>query len=93
MNYTTEQCWGNMTYTPDNLKTEAFIAGKAELYNVVKAHPKLRMVPIDKLEPVRDGLHRLGYRFRIRYRGPHRPQHDTLKCDARAFTVYFFEDL
>jgi hypothetical protein len=51
------------------------------------------MVPIDKLEPVRDGLYRLGYRFRIRYRGPHRPKHDTLKRDARAFTVYFVEDL
>ena len=80
-----------MAYTPDNLKTEAFIAGKTELYNVVKDHPKLRMVPIDKLEPVRDGLYRLGYRFRIRYRGPHLPQHDTLKQDARAFTVYFDE--
>ena len=82
-----------MSYAPDNLKTEAFIAGKAELYNVVKTYPELRMVPIDKLEPVRDGLYRLGYRFRIRYRGPHRPKHDTLKRDARAFTVYFFEEL
>jgi hypothetical protein len=82
-----------MLYQPETLKTEAFISGKIELYNVVKNHPGLRMVPIDQLDPVRDGLHRLGYRFRIRYRGPHRPQHDTLKRDARAFTVYFFEDL
>ena len=80
-----------MTYTPNNLKTEAFIAGKTELYNVVKSHPELRMVPIDKLEPVRDGLHRLGYRFRIRYRGSHLPRHDTLKQNARAFTIYFYE--
>jgi hypothetical protein len=82
-----------MLYNPNNLKTEAFIAGKTELYHAVKDHPELRMVPIDKLEPIRDGLYRLGYRFRIRYRGPHRPKHDTLKRDARAFTVYFFEDL
>ncbi len=82
-----------MEYTPGNLKTESFIAGKAELYNVVNTNPQLRMVPIDQLEPVRDGLYRLGYRFRIRYRGPHRPKHDTLKRDARAFTVYFVEDL
>ena len=82
-----------MIYQPDALKTEAFIAGKTELYNVVNVNPELRMVPIDKLEPIRNGLYRLGYRFRIRYRGPHRPQHDTLKCDARAFTVYFFEEL
>jgi hypothetical protein len=82
-----------VSYAPENLKTEAFIAGKAELYNVVNANPQLRMVPIDQLESVRNGLHRLGYRFRIRYRGPHRPKHDTLKRDARAFTVYFFEDL
>jgi hypothetical protein len=82
-----------MLYRPETLKTEAFIAGKAELYNVVNTNPQLRMVPIDQLEPVQDGLYRLGYRFRIRYRGPHRPKHDTLKRDARAFTVYFVEDL
>jgi hypothetical protein len=82
-----------MLYKPANLKTQAFIAGKTELYNVVNSNPQLRMIPIDKLQPVRDGLYRLGYRFRIRYRGPHRPKHDTLKRDARAFTVYFFEDL
>jgi hypothetical protein len=51
------------------------------------------MVPIEHVETVRTGLHRLGYQFRIRYRGPHRPEHDTLKQDARAFTVYIQEDL
>jgi hypothetical protein len=80
-----------MSYTPNILKTEAFIAGEAELYDVVNSNPQLRMIPIDKLEPVRDGLQQLGYSIRIRYRGPRRAIHnkDTLKRDARAFTVYF----
>ena len=77
-----------MLYSPENLKTEAFISGKTELYNLVKTNPQLRMVPIDKLDQVRDGLYNLGYRFRIRYRGPHGPRGDTLKSSARAFTVY-----
>jgi hypothetical protein len=81
-----------MTYLPEVLKTEAFIAGKTRLYELVKVNPGLRMVPIDHLETVRHGLQQLGYRIRIRYRGPHRPQHDTLKQDARAFTVYFDSD-
>jgi len=33
----------------------------------------------------------LGYNVRIRYRGPHSQQRDTLKRNARAFTVYFLE--
>ena len=82
-----------MSYAPDNLKTQTFIAGSIDLYNVVQKNPRLRMVPIAQLNGVRHGLQQLGYGIRIRYRGPHRPQHDTLKCDARAFTVYFIEDL
>ena len=78
-----------MLYSPENLKTEAFISGKTELYDLVKANPDLRMVPIDHLEVVRHGLQQLGYRIRIRYRGPHGPRGDTLKATARAFTVYF----
>ena len=78
-----------MSYIAENLKTEAFIAGKTELYNLVKEHPQLRMVPIDHLEVVRHGLQQLGYRIRIRYRGPHGPRGDTTKDLARAFTVYF----
>jgi len=78
-----------MPYIAENLKTEAFIAGKTELYNLVSINPQLRMVPIDKLDQVRDGLYKLGYKFRIRYRGPHGPRGDTLKATARAFTVYF----
>ncbi|CAB4138229.1 hypothetical protein UFOVP328_422 [uncultured Caudovirales phage] len=81
-----------MPYTPDNLKTEAFIAGRTGLYNVVCENPQLRMIPITQLDGVRHGLQQLGYRIRIRYRGPHRPQHDTLKQNARAFTVYFDRD-
>ena len=76
-----------------HLPVESFISGNAALFNVVKEYPGLRMVPIDHVETVRTGLHRLGYQFRIRYRGPHRPKHDTLKRDARAFTVYIQEEL
>jgi hypothetical protein len=78
-----------MAYTPDNLKTEAFIAGKTDLYNVVRENPRLRMVPIHQLDSVRQDLKQLGYRIRIRYRGPHWPLGDTVKARARAFTVYF----
>ena len=80
-----------MPYTPENLKTEAFISGKTQLYDLVKTNPRLRMVPIDKLESVRTGLYELGYKFRIRYRGPHKPLNDTIKANARAFTVYFLQ--
>jgi hypothetical protein len=80
-----------MSYAPENLKTEAFIAGHIDLYNVVRENPQLRMVPISQLDSVRRGLQQLGYRIRVRYRGPHRPQHDTLKQDARAFTIYYYE--
>lgn len=77
----------------NELKVESFIAGNVELFDVVKQYPELRMVPIEHVETVRNGLGRLGYNFRIRYRGPHRPQHDTLKRDARAFTVYTYESI
>ena len=80
-----------MSYLPENLKTEAFIAGKINLYNAVRENSHLRMVPIAQLDSVRRDLQQLGYRIRIRYRGPHLPQHDTLKQNARAFTIYFYE--
>jgi hypothetical protein len=76
-----------------HLPVETFIAGFGEFHMLLKEHPELRMVPIEHVETVRLGLHRLGYQFRIRYRGPHRPEHDTLKADARAFTVYIEEEL
>ena len=71
-----------------NLKVESFIAGYAGLYDVVSVNPSLRMVPINHLDAVRNGLYRLGYKFRVRYRGPHGPRRDTIKKNARAFTVY-----
>ena len=74
-----------------DLKVESFITGNADLFAVVKQYPALRMVPIDHADIVRTGLKSLGYTFRIRYRGPHRPQHDTLKQNARAFTAYIYE--
>lgn len=72
------------------LKTSSFIAGYADLYSVVRDYPDLRMVPIKHVETVRNGLYHLGYDFRIRYRGPHKPQHDTLKKNATAFTAYIY---
>ena len=80
-----------MSYIPNNLKTEAFIAGKIDLYNAVRENSHLRMIPIAQLDSVRRDLKQLGYRIRVRYRGPHLPQHDTLKQNARAFTIYFYE--
>ena len=76
-----------------HLPVETFIAGFGELHMLLQDYPDLRMVPIEHYSTVKSGLHRLGYRFRIRYRGPHRPEHDTLKADARAFTVYIEEEL
>jgi hypothetical protein len=75
------------------LPVETFISGNVPFYNVVREFPELRMVPIEHYDTVRNGLHNLGYRFRIRYRGPHRPEHDTLKQNARAFTVYIQQEL
>lgn len=75
------------------LKVESFISGNAPLFNVIKQYPDLKMVPIEHVETVRHGLHRLGYNFRIRYRGPHLRQRDTLKRNARAFTTYIYEEL
>ena len=80
-----------MSYIPNNLKTEAFIAGKIDLYNAVRENSHLRMIPIAQLDSVRRDLKQLGYRIRVRYRGPHLPQHDTLKQNARAFTIYFYD--
>ena len=77
-----------MPYIPNELKTEAFIAGKIDLYTELQANPQLRMVPIARLNRIRNDLHQLGYKFRVRYRGPHRPFKDTRKAYARAFTVY-----
>lgn len=72
------------------LRVESFIAGYSDLYGVVRDYPRLNMVPIEHVETVRKGLHHLGYKFRIRYRGPHARQRDTLKRNARAFTVYIY---
>ena len=79
------------TCVPADLVTESFIAGFADLYAVARSNPNLRQVPIQHVEVVRAGLKQLGYRARIRYRGPHSQQRDTLKRNARAFTVYFQE--
>jgi hypothetical protein len=73
----------------ENIKTEAFIAGMTTLYEVARAYPNFRMIPISRLDGVREGLTRLGYSYRTRYRGPHGRQRDTLKRNARAFTLYF----
>lgn len=77
------------TQVPVDLKTASFIAGFSDMFALVQENPDLRMVPIRHLNAVRSGLRQLGYRVRIRYRGPHAQQRDTHKADARAFTVYF----
>jgi hypothetical protein len=84
------------TYRPENtqvpatnLITQSFVAGFEELYELTRTNPDLRMVPIEHYTAVKTGLQQLGYRVRIRYRGPHAQQRDTHKADARAFTVYF----
>jgi hypothetical protein len=84
------------TYHPQNtrvpkrdLVTQSFVAGLVDLYELARTNPDLRMVPICHYDAVKSGLKQLGYRARIRYRGPHAQQRDTHKADARAFTVYF----
>lgn len=78
-----------MYYRHGDLVTEAFIAGLPVLYRTAKEYPELRLVPIDRVDAVRSGLQQLGYQIRIRYRGPHGPRGETLKRDAKSFTVYF----
>ena len=75
----------------NEIVVESFIAGYTGLFDVVRVNPRLNMVPIVHLDAVRDGLNRLGYNYRTRYRGPHERQRDTLKRNARAFTIYFKE--
>lgn len=79
--------------TMTELKVGSFIAGELDLFDVVSKHPSLRMIPINHVDTVRSGLRQRGYNFRIRYRGPHLPQRDTLKKNARAFTVYIYESI
>ena len=78
---------------PVDLKTASFIAGFTELYHTSIVNPNLRMVPIKYADSIRTQLKQLGYSVRIRYRGPHTQHRDTLKRDARAFTVYFKPEL
>jgi|688.fasta_scaffold634806_2 hypothetical protein len=77
------------TDVPQDLKTASFIAGFTELYHTSIVNPDFRMVPIAYADSIRTQLKQLGYRVRIRYRGPHAQKRDTLKSEARAFTVYF----
>lgn len=76
----------------EDIKTAAFIAGHTELYSVARDYPDLRMVPIESVELVRRQLRSLGYTARIRYCGPHQQTRDTLKRNARAYTVYLEVD-
>ena len=78
-----------MPYVPRALKTESFIAGFSDIYNMLGTNPEMRMIPIDQLELVRPRLKQLGYRFRVVFRGPHRRNRSTLKTNAQAFNVYF----
>jgi hypothetical protein len=75
------------------LPTETFISGNVPFYTVVREFPELRMVPMQHYDTVKTGLTNLGYRFRIRYRGPKSRSGETLKSRARAFTVYLQTEL
>ena len=78
-----------MPYVPQALKTESFIAGFDNIYDMLGTNPEMRMIPIAQLDAVRPRLKQLGYRFRVVFRGPHRRNRGTLKTNARAFNVYF----
>jgi hypothetical protein len=78
-----------MPYVPRELKTESFIAGFDNIYDMLGTNPEMRMIPIGQLDAVRPRLKQLGYKFRVVFRGPHRRNRGTLKTNARAFNVYF----
>ena len=78
-----------MPYVPRELKTESFIAGFDNIYDMLGTNPEMRMIHIGQLDAVRPRLKQLGYRFRVVFRGPHRRNRVTLKTNARAFNVYF----
>jgi len=71
------------------LKTAAFIAGYGQLYQDI-VDRNLAHVPIGQLEETRTQLKNLGYKVRIRFRGPRIGTNNrhTLKQHAKAFTVY-----
>lgn len=74
------------------LATATFISGDVALYNLVREFPTLSRIPMIHYHTVKTGLHRLGYRFRIRYRGPRGRSGEARKATARAFTVYFQQE-
>jgi hypothetical protein len=47
-----------------------------------------RMVPIELLPLFKALVRSQGKQYRVRYRGPHGVMQDTLKRNARAFTMY-----
>lgn len=71
------------------LAVAAFIAGYGQLYEDI-VDRRLYHLPIDQLDRVRNQIKSLGYRTRIRWRGPRigTDGRHTLKRHARAFTVY-----
>ena len=71
------------------LKARAFIAGYTQLYKDI-VDRNLAHVPISQLDETRHQLKSLGYRTRIRFRGPRigTDGRHTLKKHAKAFTVY-----
>jgi hypothetical protein len=75
------------------LATATFISGDVPFYTVIREFPSLSRIPMEHYDTVKKGLHRLGYRFRIRYRGPRSRSGEARKATARAFTVYFQQEL
>jgi hypothetical protein len=56
--------------------------------NTFSSGTVIRMVPIAEVGAIKESIQRLGHRVRIRYRGPHGRNQDTLKADARAASIY-----
>lgn len=71
------------------LRTETFISGNVGFYTLLADYPDLIRVPMAHYSVVKSGLKKLGYTFRIRYRGPRGRSGEAKKATARAFTVYF----
>jgi hypothetical protein len=65
------------------------MAGYGQLYEDI-VDRRLSWLPMDQLDRVKSQIHSLGYRTRIRWRGPRigTDGRHTLKRHARAFTVY-----
>ena len=80
------------TRVPPGFAVQCFTAGYEDLLGLLRTNPNLRCVPIRYLDSIREFTRELGYKTRIRYRGPHGRNRDTRRRDAYGFTVYFGQE-